>query len=191
MISQKKLLLAVLMIIIAISLAGWVVLLRGLKTEPNGNTNALNINISNINTTTNNVNGRQLNVNNQPIDTSDWQIYRNEELGFEVKIPPSWGGYKITDQKTVDNLGSVSFSEKAERVDANTGNIITFDYAILAITLVSNEWWKKELSYNTPHPEFLESSEQGAYIAIVGQDPSSQRVYDEVFGVIKTFKLID
>lgn len=98
MISQKKLLLAVLMIIVAISLAGWIVLLRGYKTEPNGNTNAANTNISNINTTPNdNINGQQLNVNNQPIDTSDWQTYRNEELGFEVKYPSGWQWKDLSD----------------------------------------------------------------------------------------------
>jgi hypothetical protein len=26
----------------------------------------------------------------EPVDTSDWQIYRNEEAGFEVKIPGEW-----------------------------------------------------------------------------------------------------
>ncbi len=82
MISQKKLLLAVLIIIIAISLAGWGVWLWSLRTPINGNTNASNANISNVNTVSN--------VNNQPIDTSDWQTYRNEELGFEVRYPDGW-----------------------------------------------------------------------------------------------------
>ncbi|MEK7130128.1 MAG: hypothetical protein AAB793_00565 [Patescibacteria group bacterium] len=85
MISQKRLLLAVLMIIIAVSLAGWGVWLWNIKTQPNGNANNINManaNISNVNTVSN--------VNNQPIDTSDWQTYRNEEMGFEVKYPEGW-----------------------------------------------------------------------------------------------------
>lgn len=192
MISQKRLLLAALMIIVAISLAGWGIWLWSLRTLTNGNTNAANANISNINATLNdNVNSQPLNINSQPIDTSDWQTYRNEELGFEVKIPPSWGEYKITFKKTANNLGLVAFAEKAERVDINTNGKAFFDYTVLAITLVSDEWWKKELSYNTPHPGFLESSKRGVYITSIGQDPSSQWVYDEVLEVIKTFKLID
>ena len=90
MISQKKLLLAVLIIIIAISLAGWGVWLWSLRTPINGNTNASNANISNVNTVSN--------VNNQPIDTSDWQTYRNEELGFEVKHPSGWQWKDLPDR---------------------------------------------------------------------------------------------
>lgn len=185
MISQKRLLLAVLMIVVAISLAGWGVWLWSLKTQPNGNTN-----ISNINTVSN-VNYQQLNINSQSIDTSDWQTYRNEELGFEVKIPPSWRDYKITFKKTVDDLGLVEFAENAERGDVNTNGKAFFNYTVLAVTLISDEEWKKELGYNQPHPKFLGSSKWGVYIAEVGQDPSSQRVYDEVLKVITTFDAID
>src|SRR3989338_8672707 len=32
----------------------------------------------------------------QPIDTSAWQIYRNEELGFEMKIPDTWREYRVS-----------------------------------------------------------------------------------------------
>jgi len=91
MTSQNKLLLAVLMIIIAISLVGWGIWLWSLKPPTNNNANTANTNISNTNAALNeNVNSQQLNVNSQPIDTSDWQTYRNEELGFEVKYPEGW-----------------------------------------------------------------------------------------------------
>lgn len=32
----------------------------------------------------------------EPIDTSDWQTYRNEEYGFEYKLPPNWTIEKTT-----------------------------------------------------------------------------------------------
>jgi hypothetical protein len=29
------------------------------------------------------------------VDTSDWKTYRNEEFGFEIKIPSEWGSVRI------------------------------------------------------------------------------------------------
>lgn len=104
MISQKRLLLAILIIIIVISLAGWGIWSWSLKTPSNGNAdnanssnsnisnaNIANTNIANVNATTNdNINEQQLNTNSQPIDTSNWQTYRNEELGYAILHPNDW-----------------------------------------------------------------------------------------------------
>ena len=99
MISQKRLLLAVLMIIIAVSLAGWGVWLWNIKTQPNGNANNINManaNISNVNITNANIaNVNDANINNQlnvntSIDTSNWQTYRNEEMGYTILRPNDW-----------------------------------------------------------------------------------------------------
>ena len=91
MLSKNKLFLAGFIIIVAISLAGWGIWLWSLKTPTNGNadnTNTANANISNTNAALDeNANSQQLNANNSSIDTSDWQAYRNEELGFEFMHP--------------------------------------------------------------------------------------------------------
>ena len=94
MLSKNKLFLAGFIIIVAISLAGWGIWLWSLKTPTNGNannTNTANANISNTNAALDaNANSQQLNVNSSSIDTSNWQTYRNEELGFEIKYPNDW-----------------------------------------------------------------------------------------------------
>ncbi len=39
--------------------------------------------------------------NNDQFDTSDWQTYRNEGLGFEMRYPENWFVYERSDQKRV------------------------------------------------------------------------------------------
>jgi len=35
----------------------------------------------------------------EKIDTSNWESYRNEEYGFEIKFPKTWNDYIITEEK--------------------------------------------------------------------------------------------
>ena len=110
MLSKNKLFLAGFIIIVAISLAGWGIWLWSLKTPTNGNadnTNTANANISNTNAALDeNANSQQSNANSASIDTSDWQTYRNEELGFEMKYPEEF--------KVAENNPSFNFNPNAE-----------------------------------------------------------------------------
>lgn len=193
MISQKRLLLAVLMITIAISLAGWVVLLRGFKTQPNGNadnTNTANTNISNTNIApNNNVNNQQLNINSQPIDASNWQTYRNEELGFEVKIPPSWKESNIKVEKFDQEVSRVIFSKLVEDINTLTNTSTSRMFNFLTILVSSKKWWEKELSYNTPHPTFIQSNDDNVYSYACCHDGSEEDV-NIINDVIHTFRLL-
>lgn len=201
MIPQKKLLLAVLMIIVAISLAGWIVLLRGFKTEPNSNTNAANTNISNINTAPNdNVNEQQLNVNNQPIDTSDWQTYRNEELGFEMKIPPSWKDYRVETRPSPNNIiifDIVDFSLPLKTpMKLDSGGELTYG-SELAIAIYSQKEWDKELAFDQPHPTFIiKNSEKVSTYGIANGDWNLRDMTDEqakrdALEIVKTFHILN
>ena len=66
--------------IFAVIAVGFVVLASYPLLFDDKKTNNKNVNISKAN---------QSSINNQ-IDTSVWQTYQSEELGFEMKYPPGW-----------------------------------------------------------------------------------------------------
>lgn len=41
----------------------------------------------------------------EEVDTSDWKVYKNEDLGFEFKYPKGW----VIEKPTVDNFGAVVY----------------------------------------------------------------------------------
>src|SRR3990170_1275135 len=105
----------------------------------------------------------------QPLDTADWKTYRNEEMGFEIKIPPRWEkDYKIEEKETTGKgFGSVAFLKPAEWINAYTKEKIPHDYMLFAITVVSQEWLEKELSYDQPHPGIIQRVNDRAHVYVV------------------------
>lgn len=67
----------------------------------------------------------------KPANTSDWQIYKNEEAGFEVKIPKNWfcGGTAL-DPNSLKSIVCLEESQKKNYYSGNygKGNIIMINF---------------------------------------------------------------
>ncbi|MCR4322711.1 MAG: hypothetical protein NUV61_01325, partial [Candidatus Azambacteria bacterium] len=86
----------------------------------------------------------------QPLDTSDWKTYRNEELGFAIKLPPRWEGYKIETKRDKQVFGWVEFSKEVEQINVSTNETAKFYSPILIIQVFTDEQWGREMSYGYP-----------------------------------------
>ena len=133
-------------------------------------------------------------VLNQPLDTSNWKTYRNEELGFVIKIPPRWEtDYKI-EVKTWERGGylkSVSFSHKIEtEINPYTKERIVKDYRFFFISLVTRDWWEKKLNYEEPHPGIIQEVNDRVYIYDIGHDTETLE-RKEIRGLLSTFEVIE
>lgn len=128
----------------------------------------------------------------QPLDTSEWKTYRNEELGFAIKLPPRWeADYKIEVIETIGKgFGIVTFSKEVVGIDnLSTGEIISRDYRIFSLSIVPKEWWEKELSYEQPHPGFLGKNNDRVYIYDIGHDTETLE-RKEIRALLITFEVI-
>ena len=127
----------------------------------------------------------------QPLTgTSIWPVYRNEELGFEIRIPDTWNKkYKIEEIKTIGpGFGAVSFSKKVEWVN-KVGDTSFSEHMILGITVATPEQWGIMNSAPTARPIVLKITDKKVYVYGTTQD-GDKKERDEISAVLSTFKLI-
>ena len=60
-------------------------------------------------------------VQNGEIDTSDWQTYRNEELGFEFRYPQEWG--EVRQSNILGQLRIASPESSFNKILINTNDL--------------------------------------------------------------------
>ncbi len=111
-------------------------------------------------------------------DTSAWKTYRNEEYGFEMKIPEDWisnsVGYKD---------GDLDFSTSTPM-----GR-----FSIMRIGTTTKEGWNEYKNCNCPRPSYISEKNGVIFVNWVAQDLPNEltRLYDEISPILSTFKFIN
>ncbi|OGD23378.1 hypothetical protein A2Z10_02260 [Candidatus Azambacteria bacterium RBG_16_47_10] len=127
----------------------------------------------------------------QPLDTADWKTYKNEELGFEIKLPPRWEkDYKIEEKKDNQVFGWVEFSKEVEQVNVSTNETAKFYSIIFIIQVFTDEQWNREMDYGLPRYTLIAKNRGATYSYIIGQETIPQE-QQEIKQVISTFTFIN
>jgi len=126
--------------------------------------------------------------NDDQFDTSDWQTYRNEEFGFEVKYPEKYKIYDYAD-KIIDTSPTVK--EHNDPI-ANFTKEGQHD-----ITAYIEYWGTKEghLNFHKSEPDFIIEINNGGYIVIDYSPgvnyPVPSELKKEWEIILSTFKFIE
>lgn len=126
----------------------------------------------------------------QPLDTSNWKTYRNDELGFAIKLPPRWeADYKIEVKKDKRVFSWIEFSKEIEQINVSTNETGKFYSPILIIQVFTDEQWNRETSYGYPRYSLITKDRGAVYSYITGQETTPQE-RQEIKQVISTFAFI-
>jgi len=123
-------------------------------------------------------------------EISDWQTYRNEEYGFEIKLPPTWEDYKVSKSEGGfwPGVGATSLPcyvfllpEKVSPTSIDYGHMFK-------ICLFTHEEWERA----TLKDVFMAENKSFVFIKLFAQDYSDKLLQEsyEIDDIISTFKFL-
>jgi len=120
------------------------------------------------------------------IDTSDWQIYTNEEYGFEITFTDAWEGYVLTERLL--NWG-----------DLGTSNSFDFGFepqeSLFNISIHSEEQWQSIVSQEGPSPQYISENDEYVFAYSIGHDLGTNKeivvTREGIMQILTTFKFTE
>ena len=89
--------------------------------------------------------------------TTNWQIYRNEEYGFELTFPERWQGYKVVEEDSVWGIKTISFQLEREESLVSDNE---YYGSIFKITILSKDQWKALQQEEGPTPAYITENDK-------------------------------
>jgi len=85
------------------------------------------------------------------VDTSEWKTYRNEDFGFEIKLPKEYDDYKVSEATSFDDGPGKGLQGEITNfifsVDARGTNWPNDIFSIFMISVYDLEWWSENAHF--------------------------------------------
>lgn len=104
-------------------------------------------------------------VSASPDPTADWQIYKNEQYGFEIKLPLRWANYRV-EQK--DNV--IEFSLKVKQPLISSDGTKEEYHKVFSIVAYTKNQWEEVKTQEPLLQNYLKENDQYVFTYFVGQD---------------------